>query len=232
MLQKKLNNEIIANAIQTGNNVTNLTPLSIWSNLNSTDATTTSAAEYFKVSKQQTNASPLQSQNGELDQAPTPPPSGTHNFMIPFFLMITSCSILRLCLSFAITWFTKGGNEDHDNKSDNIHTPIMEGGAFASLSGGRHASHLQRRAHAQIRQCQFQSFVDRLNAQRVSNGECPIGAESLQLVVSSQDLDGNDYERLWKFHEENGPALGSLFWSIGAMETEIQRCPGRVFLGG
>ena len=71
-----------------------------------------------------------------------------------------------------------------------------------------------------------------LNAQRVSNGERPIGAKSLRLVVSSRDFDGNDYKRLWKFHEENGPALGSLFSSIGAMEAEIRRCPSRVLMEG
>ncbi|KAL3793816.1 hypothetical protein HJC23_006176 [Cyclotella cryptica] len=115
MLQKKLNNEIIANAIQKGNNVTNLTPLSIRSKLNSTNATTTSAPEYFK-NLQSTNQCIASTKPKRRVGPGTKPPSGTHNFMIPFFLMITSCSILRLCLSFAITRFTKGGNNDHDNK--------------------------------------------------------------------------------------------------------------------
>ncbi|KAL3792415.1 hypothetical protein HJC23_001533 [Cyclotella cryptica] len=227
MLHKKLNNEIIANAIQKGNNVTNFTPISIRSNLNSTNATATSAAEYFK-NLQATNQRIASTKPKRRVGRGTKPPSGTQNIMIPFFLMITSCSILRLFLSFAITRFAEGGDDD-DHESDNAHTPTTEGGgAFAFLSGGRNASRLRRRARAQIRQRQFQSFVDRLNAQRVSNGERPIGAESLRLVVSSRDFDGNDYERLWQFHEENGPALGSLFSSIGATEAEIRRCPSRV----
>ncbi len=164
-------------------------------------------------SKQQTNASHPENPN-------------YHNFIVPFVLIITSWSILRLVFSFAIAGFS---DDDHPtNEADDVHA----GGALSFLSGGRQASRLRRRARAQIRHHQFQSFVDCLNAQRVSNGERPIGAKSLRLVVSSRDFDGNDYERLWKFHEENGPALGSLFSSIGAMEAEIWRCPSRVLMEG
>ncbi|KAL7521302.1 hypothetical protein ACHAWX_005976 [Stephanocyclus meneghinianus] len=226
MIQQNLERDNRMNGIQEGTNVTNADPLSIRSDKNSTN-TTTFASDYFKQ-LQATNRRIASGKPKRRVGRGTKPPTGNHNFIVPFFMIITSCSILRLIFSFAIARFS-----DDDDPADEADAAAAGGGGPLSfLSGGRQASRLRRTARAQIRQRQFQSFVDRLNAQRVSNGERPIGAESLRLVVSSRDFDGNDYERLWKFHEENGPALGSLFSSIGAMEAEIRRCPSRVLMEG
>ena len=152
-------------------------------------------------------------------------PIGSHDLhlMMPFVLFITFCSVVRLCFNFALyRTFGDLSEEETEEERDNSNR------ALSFLSGGTQAARLRRRARAQLRQRQFQSFVDRLNAQRISNGERPIGADSLRLVVSDRDFNGNDYDRLWQFHEENGPAMGSLFSTIGATEAEIQRCPSRV----
>ena len=140
--------------------------------------------------------------------------SSKHDAALPFVLIITVCTIFRLVFQMAISRLS-GDIEDDDEQQ-------AGSGTFWTRR------QLRRRARAQIRQRQFQTFVDRLNAQRVENGERPITADSLRLVVSDRDFNGNDYERLWQFHEENGPAIGSFLSTIGATEAEIGRCPSRV----
>jgi hypothetical protein len=138
-----------------------------------------------------------------------------HNAALPFVLMIAFTTLFRLFFSLAIRRMTAEIHEEEEQQAGNT-------GAFWTRR------QLRRRARTQIRQRQFQNFVDRLNAQRVENGERPITADSLRLVVSDRDFNGNDYERLWQFHEENGPAIGSFLSTIGATEAEIGRCPSRV----
>ena len=145
--------------------------------------------------------------------SPTPT---NQDVALPFLLIITFCTLFRLCFTVAIRRFgdiEEDGEEEQTGSSNGVFWTRRQ---------------LRRRARAQLRQRQFQNFVDRLNAQRVENGERPIGADSLRLVVSDRDFNGNDYDRLWQFHEENGPAIGSLLSSIGATEAEIGRCPSRV----
>jgi hypothetical protein len=144
------------------------------------------------------------------------PPTNNQDVALPFILLITFCTLFRLCFSLAIQRISDDIDEEDEQQQ------AADGGIFWTRR------QLRRRARAQIRQRQFQNFVNRLNAQRVENGERPIGAESLRLVISDRDFNGNDYERLWQFHEENGPAIGSLLSSIGATEAEIGRCPSRV----
>lgn len=150
--------------------------------------------------------------------------SSKYEAAMPFVLIMTLCTIFRLCFSLAIGRFSlflgvDVEGEDMPQREDS-------NGPFWTRR------QLRRRARAQQRQRQFQGFVDRLNAQRVENGERPITAESLRLVVSDRDFNGNDYERLWQFHNENGPAIGSLLSSIGATEAEIGRCPSRTLREG
>lgn len=140
-----------------------------------------------------------------------------HNAALPFVLMITFMTLFRLFFSLAIRRMSAEIDEEDEQQAGG------NTGAFWTTR-----RQLRRRARAQIRQRQFQNFVDRLNAQRVENGERPITADSLRLVVSERDFNGNDYERLWQFHEENGPAIGSFLSTIGATEAEIGRCPSRV----
>ena len=73
----------------------------------------------------------------------------------------------------------------------------------------------------------FQRFVDRLNAEREANGERRMNADTLRHLVHGRDFDGNDYDRLHTFAEENGPAMGSFLSMMGATEAEIGRCPTR-----
>lgn len=143
-------------------------------------------------------------------------PASKHDAAIPFVLIITFFTLFRLCFQLAIGTFTDDVGEDHEQQQE------TGSGSFWTRS------RLQRRTRAQIRQRQFNNFVQRLNAQRVSNGERPITADSLRLVVSDRDFDGNDYDRLWQFHEEQGPAIGSFLSTIGATEAEIRRCPSRI----
>ena len=145
--------------------------------------------------------------------------SSKYEAAMPFVVMMTLCTIFRLCFSLAIGRFSLFFGVDIEE--DDVPQRDDSNGPFWTRR------QLRRRARAQQRQRQFQGFVDRLNAQRVENGERPITAESLRLVVSDRDFNGNDYERLWQFHNENGPAIGSLLSSIGATEAEIGRCPSR-----
>ena len=147
------------------------------------------------------------------------PTNTNQDAFLPFLLIFTFCTLFRLCFTVAIRRF--GDIEDDDDDQTG-----SSNGVFWTRR------QLRRRARAQLRQRQFQNFVDQLNAQRVENGERPIGADSLRLVVSDRDFNGNDYDRLWQFHEENGPAIGSLLSAIGATEAEIGRCPSRVLREG
>lgn len=99
------------------------------------------------------------------------------------------------------------------------------------LTAGRYVGHptttqaLRQRLRERQRE-RFQTLVRRLNASRAANGERPISAESLRLVLSDRNFTGDDYESLLQFNEENGHALESiLHHSIGATDREIERCP-------
>ena len=54
-----------------------------------------------------------------------------------------------------------------------------------------------------------------------------MNADTLRHLVHGRDFDGNDYDRLHTFVEENGPAMGSFLSMMGATEAEIGRCPTR-----
>eukprot|EP00591_Stephanopyxis_turris_P007650 CAMPEP_0195517206 /NCGR_PEP_ID=MMETSP0794_2-20130614/10239_1 /TAXON_ID=515487 /ORGANISM="Stephanopyxis turris, Strain CCMP 815" /LENGTH=389 /DNA_ID=CAMNT_0040645975 /DNA_START=164 /DNA_END=1330 /DNA_ORIENTATION=- len=77
-------------------------------------------------------------------------------------------------------------------------------------------------------QARFNSLVRRLNRTRMENGERPISAESLRVVISNRDFTGDDYDSLLRFDEENGISSMSLMNSLGATQAEIDRCPSHV----
>jgi hypothetical protein len=85
----------------------------------------------------------------------------------------------------------------------------------------------QVRLQQQAQQARFQEWARRLNQQRQANGQQPLSAESLQLVLRGRELNGEDYDGLLQFHEEAGPALEALLTSMGATQQEIDRCPRR-----
>jgi hypothetical protein len=92
------------------------------------------------------------------------------------------------------------------------------------------AARLRRRAQISAAQHQFQRFANRLNAERAANGERQISIDTLRHLVHARDFNGNDYDRLSNFVEENGPAIGSFFSAIGATDAEINRCPSRILM--
>ncbi|KAL7473089.1 hypothetical protein ACHAXS_013492 [Conticribra weissflogii] len=155
-------------------------------------------------------------------------PTANDPGFLPVLIVIFSCTLFRVCVSLTIGRLSEEADSADDDENANR---IRRGGLnsfLTTMSGGREAARLRRRA----RQRHFQNFVDRLNAQRRLNGERQISAEALRLVVSSRDFHPNDYDRLLQFNEENGPAIGSIFSILGASEAEIGRCPSRVLAEG
>jgi hypothetical protein len=147
---------------------------------------------------------------------------------LPFLIMVWVCSICRLFVRILIPSAfsnTSGGSaEDDDDDEDNI---ADDPSLFFTMGGGRDAVRLRRRLRTAQANRRFQRFVDRLNAERVENGERQISAETLRHLVNTRDFNGNDYDQLHSFAEENGPALGSWFSQVGATDAEINRCPSR-----
>ncbi|KAL7426543.1 hypothetical protein ACHAXM_000499 [Skeletonema potamos] len=149
---------------------------------------------------------------------------------LPFLVMVWVCSICRLFVRFFIPsafFSTSTGsaeNNDNDDEEDDV---ADDPSLFFTMGGGRDAVRLRRRLRTAQANRRFQRFVDRLNAERVENGERQISAETLRHLVNTRDFNGNDYDQLHSFAEENGPALGSCFSQVGATDAEINRCPSR-----
>ncbi|KAL7536389.1 hypothetical protein ACHAXR_007139 [Thalassiosira sp. AJA248-18] len=163
---------------------------------------------------------------------------------LPVLIMITTCTIFRVIISVLIgqTADNLDSLVDSDGEEDTTDTttPTTGGrrrGGLSSFmtglsSGGREAARLRRRARVVRANRQFQRFVDRLNAEREANGERQISADTLRHLVNARDFNGNDYDRLHTFAEENGAAVGSFFSAMGATEAEINRCPSRSLEAG
>lgn len=146
---------------------------------------------------------------------------------VPVLIMITVCTIFRVGINLVIgrladLSLATSSIEDGNEATTNDGTPLS-----ALFGGGREARALRRRARAVRAQRQFQRFVDRLNAEREANGERPVTADTLRHLVNSRDFNGNDYDQLHNFVDENGPAAMSYFSAIGATEAEINRLPRR-----
>lgn len=145
---------------------------------------------------------------------------------VPVLIMITVCTIFRVGINIVI-----GRLADlslvTSSMEDGNDTTTNDAAISAFFSGGREARALRRRARAVRAQRQFQRFVDRLNVERESNGERPVTADTLRHLVNSRDFNGNDYDQLHSFVDENGPAAMSYFSAIGATEAEIDRLPSR-----
>mmetsp|Transcript_7241 Transcript_7241/g.15357 ORF Transcript_7241/g.15357 Transcript_7241/m.15357 type:complete len:422 (-) Transcript_7241:87-1352(-) len=144
-----------------------------------------------------------------------------------FFLIMTCFTCVRVMLNRAIIWMGTANTtrEQRDIATRDGSSPMA---AMATvLTGGQNAATLRRTARARAYQRQFERFVDRLNAERTSNGEQPIPAETLRHLVNARDFTGNDYEQLHEYADRNGVAPGSIFNIIGATRAEIDRCPSR-----
>jgi len=145
---------------------------------------------------------------------------------LPVLIMITVCTIFRVGINIVIGRLADLSLAT-SSMEDGNDTTTNDGAISAFFSGGREARALRRRARAVRAQRQFQRFVDRLNAERESNGERPVTADTLRHLVNSRDFNGNDYDQLHNFVDENGPAAMSYFSAIGATEAEIGRLPRR-----
>eukprot|EP00978_Attheya_sp_CCMP212_P037112 scaffold172954_cov60-Attheya_sp.AAC.1 len=127
---------------------------------------------------------------------------------VVFFAVRSACVIMMIRLLPRFPWLTR------------LYHTIR----VSSLEAQSHAQ-AQRRNQRRRR---YQEWVDRFNQERAQNGERPISAESLRLVLTNRDFSGNDYEGLLRFHDENGAsAMALLSSSVGATEAEINRCPQR-----
>ena len=165
----------------------------------------------------------------------------------PVLFLVAACAAARVCLDALVARLlgrrhpassAEGdGEEDVDDDGDDVGRGgeaddgggggggVVGGRLLPSLFGRDAASRLrQRRARVDRG---FHRFVDRLNAEREANGERRIGADTLRHLAHGRDFDGNDYDRLYSFVEENGPAMGSFLSAMGATEAEIGRCPTR-----
>ncbi len=149
---------------------------------------------------------------------------------LPFFTMIWICSICRLFFSrFMILSASSNRSRDSDDDDEDID---RDASILLAMGGGRDAVQLRRRLRSARANRRFQRFVDRLNAERVENGERQISAETLRHLVNDRDFNGNDYDQLHSFADENGPAMGSWFSQVGATDAEINRCPSRTLSAG
>ncbi|KAL7448419.1 hypothetical protein ACHAWC_000607, partial [Mediolabrus comicus] len=195
---------------------------------NTTNSTERDAdLEYIqKLTSLQVQRTPLQ--RNRLRGQKKKSDSGGDAGFFPFFLfmvMISTCC--RLCVRVfnpAALSSNRSDGEDDDDDEDGAAESAL---TFLTMGGGRDAYLLRRRVRAAQASRRFQRFVDRLNAERLENGERPVSAETLRHLVNTRDFNGNDYDRLHSFAEENGPAWGSLLSQVGATEAEINRCPSR-----
>ncbi|KAL7496381.1 hypothetical protein ACHAWT_004693 [Skeletonema menzelii] len=188
--------------------------------------------EYIKkLTSLQVNRTPMQrnrtkrkrtSSNNDYD--------GVGGFL-PFFTMIWICSLCRLFVRRFVILSgssnrSRDSTEEDDDEDDDRESLLL------AMGGGRDAVLLRRRLRAARANRRFQRFVDRLNAERVENGERQISAETLRHLVNDRDFTGNDYDQLHSFADENGPAIGSWFSQVGATDAEINRCPSRTLSAG
>ena len=183
--------------------------------------------EYIqKLTSLQVQRTPLQ--RNRLKGQKKKSDSGGDAGFFPFFLtmmMISTCC--RLCVRVfnpAALSSNRSDGEDDDDDEDGVAESAL---TFLTMGGGRDSYLLRRRVRAAQASRRFQRFVDRLNAERLENGERPVSAETLRHLVNTRDFNGNGYDRLHSFAEENGPAWGSLLSQVGATEAEINRCPSR-----
>mmetsp|Transcript_34108 Transcript_34108/g.49944 ORF Transcript_34108/g.49944 Transcript_34108/m.49944 type:complete len:346 (-) Transcript_34108:9-1046(-) len=159
-----------------------------------------------------TNANVTISQNA-TDATSTATTKHQSKTLPPFFIFVTLCTTMRLCLSILLRFFLS--SSDNNN---------IIGGRNRIITGPRQRA-LQRATRLRARNTRI---ANHLNAQRIANGERPISLESLELVLSARDFTGEDYDELLQYNEENGPAVGDFLRCIGATEEEIGRCPERV----
>lgn len=132
------------------------------------------------------------------------------------FIVILLCAALRICIHIGLLGRAAGPGSSSRRFLE------MDPNGLLTFRGSIARAHFQRQ-----RRQQLSNLIDRLNAQRVTNGERPMSIDSLRLVLSNRDFNSNDYESLWTFQDDNGPSTLSNLSYVGATEAEISRCPQR-----
>jgi len=188
--------------------------------------------EYIqKLTSLQVNRTPTQ-RNRTKKSSSNKNDDGVGGFL-PFFMMIWLCSTCRLFISrFMILSASSSRSRDSADDDDDDEDIDRDASILVAMGAGRDAMQLRRRLRSARANRRFQRFVDRLNAERVENGERQISAETLRHLVNDRDFTGNDYDQLHSFADENGPAIGSWFSQVGATDAEINRCPSRTLSAG
>lgn len=192
--------------------------------------------EYIqKLTSLQVNRTPTTQRNrAKKSSSKNNDDDGVGGFL-PLFMMIWLCSTCRLFFSrFMILSASANRSRDSadDNDDDDEEDIDRDASILFAMGGGRDAMQLRRRLRSARANRRFQRFVDRLNAERVENGERQISAETLRHLVNDRDFTGNDYDQLHSYADENGPAIGSWFSQVGATDAEINRCPSRTLSAG
>mmetsp|Transcript_8049 Transcript_8049/g.12623 ORF Transcript_8049/g.12623 Transcript_8049/m.12623 type:complete len:456 (+) Transcript_8049:105-1472(+) len=188
--------------------------------------------EYIqKLTSLQVNRTPTQRNRTKQKSTGSNNDDGVGGFL-PFFTMIWICSICRLFFSRFMILSASSSRSRNSADDDDDEDIDRDASILLAMGGGRDAVQLRRRLRSARANRRFQRFVDRLNAERVENGERQISAETLRHLVNDRDFNGNDYDQLHSFADENGPALGSWFSQVGATDAEINRCPSRTLSAG
>jgi len=159
---------------------------------------------------------------------------------LPLMVLFSLFILMRVCTYFCIRIFIpddedlinaalrqqqrqRGSDDEATNDDNNISISrflLTRRGAGPFLRRRRRTTEAPG-----SRRARYNALVERLNRTRAENGERPISAESLRLVLSTRDFNGDDYEHLLQFNEENGPAMNAFLSSIGATRAEIERLP-------
>ena len=168
-------------------------------------------------------------------------PNPNHFFFFWIFILsVRMCTVVlhnRMILALQSTQLS---DSDHDvgaeGSEDGGEGSGGDGGERRGLLGGGLSLGLrQRRAPPQARPSiaariidrRFRRFVDALNSQRIANGERPMDVDTLRRLAHGRDFTGNDYDALYNFVDENGPAMASFHAAMGATAAEIGRLPTR-----
>ena len=164
------------------------------------------------------------------------------NHFLFFWMLILSvrmCTVVlhnRMILALQSTQLSDSEGDDGAAGGREDGGSGREGGERRGLLGGGTLLGIrQRRAPPQARPSiaariidrRFRRFVDALNLQRVANGERPMDVDTLRRLAHGRDFTGNDYDALYNFVDENGPAMASFHAAMGATAAEIGRLPTR-----
>jgi Ring finger domain len=144
-------------------------------------------------------------------------------------------SFWRILLFYMLLrfWLRSRWNENDDTNNHTARAATTTtGGAVVVDQAAAVARSRNSSQQPQQQQQRFRVWADRLNQQRMAQGQRPLSLDSLQLVLRERELyDGNDYDGLLQFHEEmqaSALIVSNNNNNTGATPDEIDRLPLRV----